>query len=108
MRFEVVYCGDNKMYTISEPCFDFFYGDRDAAPKFCDHTIQEFLMEAGLVKDAQPERSSNANIMTPKEQCRWVLGDVIYNAISLLGFLEAKCDLGMGQEDVYGWLGLEL
>ena len=108
MRFEVVYCGDNEMYTISGPCFDFvFYGDRDATPKFCDHTIEEFFMKAGL-EDARPERSSNANDMTPEEQRRWVLGDMIYDAIGLLGFPDAKCDLGMGQEDAYGWLGLEL
>ena len=50
--------------------------------------------------------------MEPTERRRWVLGDVIYDAVGLVlekyGH-EDSCGvaLGMGEECAYGWLGLD-
>ena len=71
---------------------------------FNDDDIEEFLMNAGL-EDAQPERAPTDDDMTPKTRRRWVLGDVIHDAIELL---EVKYDgkVGMHQDDAYRWMGL--
>ena len=87
----------------SGPCFEV----RDDEPDdddFDDDDIEEFLMNAGL-EDAQPERAPTDDDMTPKTRRRWVLGDVIHDAIELL---EVKYDgkVGMHQDDAYRWMGL--
>ena len=96
------HCGDTNI-TLSGPCFEV----RDDEPDdddFDDDDIEEFLMNAGL-EDAQPERAPTDDDMTPKTRRRWVLGDVIHDAIELL---EVKYDgkVGMHQDDAYRWMGL--
>lgn len=92
--------------TIFGPCFEFDEGKRIG---FDDKEVEAFLTAAGL-EDAQPLRAS-CGVTDPIERRRWVLGDVIYDAV---GLVESKygCEdncgvgLGMGQDSAYEWLGL--
>ena len=117
----------NITITISRPCFYFEddegtrpagWEEADAWPEFDDNEIEAFSLAVGL-QYAQPERAYNDDIpphersdMTPQERRRWLLGDVIYNAVDLV---KEKCrdtnsnDLGLGMEqvDAYEWLGLK-
>lgn len=127
MDFDATNDDGNITITISRPCFYFEddegtrpagWEEADAWPEFDDNEIEAFLLAAGL-QDAQPERAYNDDIpphersdMTPQERRRWLLGDVIYNAVDLV---KEKCrdtnsnDLGLGMEqvDAYEWLGLK-
>jgi hypothetical protein len=96
---------------IDGPCFEFRSGIKNPVV-FHDDKIEAFLIAAGL-EAAQPARAPNYSCsMTAQERWRWLLGDVIHDAVALVcgehGY-EDNCgvSLGMGQEDVYGWLGLQ-
>ena len=101
MVFYYWYCQDSSL-TLSGPCFEI----RDAKPEpifFNDDDIEDFLMDAGL-EDAQPERAPIDDDMTPKTRRRWVLGDVIHDAVGLLEKKYGAVD--MDQDDAYRLMGL--
>ena len=98
------HCGDTNI-TLTGPCFEIRDDEPDQYNFFDDDDIEEFLMNAGL-EDAQPERAPTDDDMTPKTRRRWVLGDVIHDAIELL---EVKYDgeVDMEQDIAYQWMELE-
>lgn len=117
-------CGDTNIKLIG-PCFEVGpYGKpaRYYCPGkpehqlpinfFDDDDIEEFLMNAGL-EDAQPESAPTDDDMTPKTRRRWVLGDVIHDAIELLrvkydGKVDMEYgDIDMDQDIAYQWMELE-
>ena len=92
--------------TIFGPCFEFDEGKRIG---FDDKEVEAFLTAAGL-EDAQPLRAS-CGVTDPIQRRRWVLGDVIYDAVGLVeskygGDDNCGLGLGMGKECAYEWLGL--
>ena len=110
MSFENENVDGEETITIDGPCLLF---DQVQPVRFEDDEIEQFLMAAGL-HDAQPvarpEECELPNNMSPQEWRRWVLGDVIYDAVGLVHDkygTEDSCGvgLGMGQYCAYGWLG---
>ena len=121
---EHYYCAGGDTNTmLTGPCFEVRNGgpDRCYCPGkpehnlpinfFDDYDIEEFLMNAGL-NDAQPERVPTDDDMTPKTRRRWVIGDVIHDAIELLKMkYDGEVDkrrgkVDMHQKDAYHWMGL--
>ena len=110
------FCGDTNI-TLTGPCFEVRDGepDRHYCPGkpyhrlpvnfFDDDDIEEFLMNAGL-EDAQPERAPTDDDLTPKTRQRWVIGDVIHDAIELLNLKYGSDKVAMHQNDAYHWMGL--
>jgi hypothetical protein len=92
--------------TIFGPCFEFKKGK---VTGFDDQKVEAFLAAAGLA-DAQPQRA-RCGVADVTERRRWVLGDVIYDAVGLVeskygGDDSCGLGLGMGRECAYEWLGL--
>jgi hypothetical protein len=92
--------------TIVGPCFKFREGKLIG---FDDKEVAAFLTAAGL-QDAKPQRASSG-VADSVERRRWVLGDVIYDAVGLVeskygGDDNCGLGLGMGKECAYEWLGL--
>ena len=89
---------------------DLFRYEDNECDDIDDEEILAFLTKAGL-QDAVPQRA-NGDYSDPAVRRRWVYGDVVYDAVGCVlekyGYQDAYgVDLGMGQEDMYGWLGLE-
>ena len=72
--------------TVTGPCFAIEAEDEcpphDFTVEFEDNEIEQFLVAAGL-EDAQPERAASG-IMSPQQRRRWLLGDVIHDAVGLV------------------------
>jgi len=116
MSFENENVDGEETITIYGPCF--FFDEVQPSQftfEFDDDEIEEFLMAAGLhdsQPEAKPEEYELPNNMTPQERRRWVLGDVICDAVGLVHDkygTEDSCGvgLGMGQYCAYGWLGFK-
>ena len=74
-----------------------------------DSEIAEFLRDAGL-SNCVPDKCDEP--ADEDERRRWVYGDVVCEAVGLVlkkyGFQDScGVELGMGAEDIYGWLSLD-
>jgi hypothetical protein len=97
--------GDETIVVESEL---FHYEEGDCSD-VSDDEIAEFLQKAGLF-DARSKHAEDDE--SDAQRRRWVYGEVICDAVELVVDKHGHQDncgvgLGMGSEDIYGWLGME-
>merc|ERR1712185_357021 len=97
--------GDETIVVESEL---FRYEEGDVSD-VSDDEIADFLRKAGLL-DARSKHVEDDD--SDAQRRRWVYGEVICDAVELVIDKHGHEDdcgvrLGMGSEDIYGWLGME-